>query len=97
MSRSGKPNQKWPESAHKDLAAALKRLQPRQYGERFPKAASADSGDTPTQLFERWAKECEAAAGTIESWQYVFREMEQHFEKRCLHQRSRGCSGGLKE
>jgi integrase len=75
---------------YKDLAEALRRLirrsegdySPDTYRERFPKALGADSGDTPTQLFERWAKEREAAAGTIEGWQYVFREMEQHFQGR---------------
>jgi integrase len=73
-----------------DLAAALKRLianaegdySPDKYRERFPKAAGSDTGERPTQLFTRWAKEREAAAGTIEGWQYVFKEMEEHFKER---------------
>ena len=36
----------------------------------------------PTQLFERWAKEREAAAGTVENWQYFFGKMEEHFKDR---------------
>ena len=75
---------------YKDLAAALKRLirmsegdySPDKYRERFPKLEGTDSGETPTQLFERWAREREAAAGTIEGWQYVFREMSEHFKDR---------------
>jgi hypothetical protein len=73
-----------------DLAAALKRLianakgdySPDRYSEKFPKAAGSDSGDKPTQLFERWAKEREAAAGTVENWRYFFRKMEEHFKDR---------------
>jgi integrase len=75
---------------YKDLAEALRRLirraegdySPDTYRERFPKPAGADSGDTPTQLFERWAQERGAAAGTVEGWKYVFRDMTQHFKGR---------------
>ena len=75
---------------YKDLAEALRRLirhsegdyGPDTYRERFPKSEGADGGETPTQLFERWAKEREAAAGTVEGWQYVFREMGEHFKDR---------------
>ena len=75
---------------YKDLAEALRRLirqsegdySPDTYRERFPKSEGADSGERPTQLFERWAKEREAAAGTVEGWQYVFREMGEHFKDR---------------
>jgi integrase len=75
---------------YKDLAEALRRLvrrsegdySPDTYRERFPKLEGADSGETSTQLFERWTKERQAAAGTVESWQYVFLEMDEHFEDR---------------
>jgi hypothetical protein len=75
---------------YKDLAEALKRLirysegdySADKYRERFPKSEGSDSGERPTQLFERWAKEREAAAGTVEGWQYVFREMSEHFKDR---------------
>ena len=75
---------------YKDLAAALKRLirmsegdySPDEYRERFPKSEGADGGERPTQLFERWAKEREAAAGTVENWQYFFGKMEEHFKDR---------------
>jgi integrase len=75
---------------YNDLAEALRRLirlsegdySPDKYRERFPKFEGADSGEKPMQLFERWAKEREAAAGTVEGWQYVFREMEDHFKER---------------
>jgi integrase len=75
---------------YKDLAEVLRRLirlsegnyGPDTYRERFPKFEGADSGERPTQLFERWAKEREAAAGTVEGWQYVFAQMEDHFKER---------------
>jgi integrase len=75
---------------YKDLAEALRRLirlsegdySPDSYRERFPKAVGSDNSDKPTQLFERWAKEREAAAGTVENWQYFFRSMEEHFKDR---------------
>jgi integrase len=35
-------------------------------------------------LFDRWCAEGERKHGTIESWQYVFREMERHFEGRAV-------------
>ena len=75
---------------YNDLAEALRRLirqqqgdySPDEYRERFPKSEGADGGERPTQLFERWAKERDAAAGTVEGWQYVFREMGEHFKDR---------------
>jgi integrase/polyhydroxyalkanoate synthesis regulator phasin len=75
---------------YKDLAAALGRLvqqsegdySPDTYRERFPKFEGKATGDTPVQLFDRWCSEQKPAAGTVESWQYVFREMERHFEGR---------------
>jgi integrase len=33
-------------------------------------------------VFDRWCAEQKPAAGTVESWQYVFREMEKHFNRR---------------
>jgi len=75
---------------YKDLAAALKLLIRRsegdyssdKYRERFPKFEASDTGETPTQLFERWVAERQPAAGTIESWRYVFRAMSQQFDGR---------------
>jgi hypothetical protein len=75
---------------YKDLAEALRRLiryskgdySPDTYREQFPKRDGADGGETPTQLFERWAKEREAAAGTVENWQYFFGKMEEYFKDR---------------
>ena len=75
---------------YSDLAAALKFLIRRSdgdysadnYRERFPKYEGPDTGDTPTQLFERWVAERQPAAGTIESWRYVFRDMSKRFEGR---------------
>lgn len=73
---------------YNDLGEALRRLirrsqgdySPDTYRERFPKYESSDSGETPTQLFERWCSEKKPRVGTIESWQYVFRDMEKHFK-----------------
>ena len=74
---------------YNDLAEALRRLirqqghySPDEYRKRFPKSEDADTGLRPTQLFEQWAQEREAAAGTVEGWQYVFREMGEHFKDR---------------
>ena len=75
---------------YEDLAAALLRFKriaegnygPDKYRERFPKFEGADTGDTPLQLFDRWVAERKPRAGTIESWQYVFREMEDCFKGR---------------
>jgi integrase len=75
---------------YRDLAAALKRLMrmsegdysPDEYRKLFPKSEDADSGLRPAQLFGQWAQEREAAAGTVEGWQYVFREMGEHFKDR---------------
>ena len=72
---------------YKDLAEALRRLVrhfegdygPDTYRERFPKLEGTARGDTPVQLFDLWCSEQKPSAGTIESWQYVFREMERHF------------------
>jgi integrase len=74
-----------------DLAAALKRLlrlsegdySPDKYAERFPKSVEGtDSGVTPWGLFEQWIAERQPARGTVESWRYVFRELEEHFKDR---------------
>ena len=73
-----------------DLAAALKLLirrsegdySPDKYRERFPKYEGEDSGETPTQLFERWVVERKPRASTTESWQYVFLAMTDHFKDR---------------
>jgi integrase len=73
-----------------DLSAALKRLMrqadgdysPDKYSERFPKFEGADKGQTPVQLFDQWVNERKPSQGTVESWQYVFREMEAHFKGR---------------
>jgi integrase len=74
-----------------DLAAALKRLLrfaegdygPDKYAERFPKTVEGgDSGITPWQLFTNWIGERQPARSTIESWRYVFQELETHFKDR---------------
>ena len=73
-----------------DLSAALKRLMreadgdysPDEYRKRFPKFEVSGKGETPAQLFDRWVAERQPSQGTIESWQYVFREMEEHFKDR---------------
>ena len=73
-----------------DLAAALKLLirrsggdySPDKYHERFPKFEGANTGDTPTQLFERWVPERQPAPSTVESWRYVFRALTEHFKER---------------
>lgn len=57
-----------------DLAAALKRLMPQadgdyspdEYRKRFPKFEGSDTGETPSQLFERWVAEHARIAGI--SW-----------------------------
>jgi integrase len=75
---------------YKDLAEALRRLirlsegdySPDKYRERFPKLEGGNTGQTPTQLFARWVTERQPSANSIESWRYVFREMEKHFENR---------------
>jgi hypothetical protein len=75
---------------YRDLAAALKLLirrsegdySPDKYRERFPKFEGTDSGETPTQLFERWVAERKPTASSIESWQYVFRAMAECFKDR---------------
>jgi integrase len=79
------------DNLYPDLAAALRRLireakgdySPDRYAERFPKdSTSTDGGLTAWQLFERWVSERKPAAGTIESWRYVFEAMIAHFGER---------------
>ena len=74
-----------------DLFAALHRLErraggdysPDKYTERFPKEAQGhDMGLTPWQLFEMWVKERKPAAGTVETWRYMFRALNDDFEGR---------------
>ena len=75
---------------YEDLAAAFQRLikisqgdySLDKYRDRFPKFEGADTGETPIQLFERWAVESEPSVHTIESWRYVFRDMERGFKGR---------------
>jgi integrase len=75
---------------YEDLAAALNRLlrisqgdySPDEYVKRFPKFTGADTGETPWQLFERWAGEKKPSPSTIESWRPVFRAMGEHFKER---------------
>jgi integrase len=76
---------------YEDLAAALKRLlrltdgdySPDKYAERFPKTvAGTDSGITPWPLFTKWIDERQPARSTVESWRYVFQELEAHFKDR---------------
>jgi integrase len=75
---------------YEDLAAALLRFEkiadgyfgPDKYRERFPKFEGVDTGDSPLHLFDRWVAERKPSEGTIESWQYVFREMEEKFKGR---------------
>ena len=50
---------------------------------RFPKyEAVADTGTSAQELFEKWVAERNPAAGTIESWRYVFRGLSSHLEGR---------------
>ncbi len=74
-----------------DLGAALELLIRRSggdyshdaYPERFSKVVEGiDSGVTPWQLFENWVAERKPARGTIESWRYVFKGLEEHFGNR---------------
>ena len=74
-----------------DLGEALQRLNrhedgdysPDTYSERFPKTVhGANSGVTPLELFKNWVEVRKPARGTIESWQYVFQGMQEHFEDR---------------
>ena len=74
-----------------DLAAALRLLIRREEGDysadkypnRFPMAdLAADSGMTPTQLFNRWVEERKPAYGTVESWTYVFAALREGFGER---------------
>jgi integrase len=57
---------------------------PDKYRERFPKFEGADTGETPVQLFKRWVAERQPAVSTVETWQYVFREMEADFKGRSV-------------
>ena len=74
-----------------DLAAALKQLlrlaegdySPDKYAERFPRTVEGtDSGITPWGLFTQWVAERQPARSTVESWRYVFQELEKHFKDR---------------
>ena len=73
-----------------DLSAAFKRLigisqgdySSDEYRKRFPKFEGPDTGKTPTQLFELWIIERQPAAGSIESWRYMFSAMSEHFKDR---------------
>ena len=75
---------------YKDLAEALRRLiriskgdySPTRTASGFRNLKAEIRGETPTQVFERWVAEREPAAGTVEGWQYVFREMDNHFKGR---------------
>jgi integrase len=75
---------------YEDLAAALRKLirvaqgdyADDNYTKRFPKFEGADTGETPQQLFQAWVIERKPARSSIESWQYVFAEMTQHFKDR---------------
>jgi hypothetical protein len=76
---------------YEDLAAALRLLMRRvrgdfsdnKYGERFPQTEqSTDTGIAPFELFRKWVEERKPERGTIESWRYVFQEMEVHFAGR---------------
>lgn len=48
----------------------------------FPPFEGPDSGDTPTQLFDKWVAEKQPARGTEESWRYVFAALSKHFKER---------------
>ena len=73
-----------------DLASAFQRLigiahgdySPDEYRKRFPKFEGTDTGDTPTQLFEKWVAQRKPAAGTVENWQYFFIAMTEYFKGR---------------
>ena len=75
---------------YEDLAAALRKLmrtalgdyRDDKYAERFPKFEGPDAGQTPQQLFEAWAIERKPARSSIETWHYVFAEMNEHFKDR---------------
>ncbi|MPZ39276.1 MAG: tyrosine-type recombinase/integrase [Rhizobiales bacterium] len=78
------------DNVYDDLAVALQRLMrtargdysPDKYPERFPAFEGSDSGITPWQLFEMWVEQRAPAAGTVESWTYVFEAMAKHFSER---------------
>src|SRR5262249_1871802 len=70
-----------------DLAEALRPKAERdhsevRYRERLPKFELADTGETPLELFKRWVNERKPRAGSVESWRYVFRKMEEDFKGR---------------
>lgn len=73
-----------------DLSEALKRLirisqgdySADRYRERFPRFEGEDAGETAWQIFEKWVSERKPAAGTIESWRYVFRALNENFKGR---------------
>jgi hypothetical protein len=84
-----------------DLAAVLARLRrltegdygDDAYAKRFPKFEGSDSGEPPQQLFERWVSERKPAYGTIESWSYVFRALQEKFGGRSGLNHARGSHG----
>jgi hypothetical protein len=74
-----------------DLSAALDQIAPvskddyygvDKYRGRFPKFKDGDHIETPSHLFECWAKKQKPAASTVETWRYVFRGMEEKFAGR---------------
>lgn len=78
------------DNLYQDLAAALRRLtreaqgdfSPDKHAEGFPKFEGPDTGETPLQLFEAWARARGPQQSTIESWRTVFRRMATDFENR---------------
>ena len=76
---------------YEDLAEALRRRErlsrgdysPDSYRERFPRmAGGTDTGVTPWELFQKWVAERKPEPGTIESWRYPLRALEDHFKDR---------------
>jgi integrase len=87
---SGEARGRFLDHLYDDLSAVLKRLtriaggdySDDGYSTRFPKFESADTGETPQQLFEQWASERKPAQGTVDTWRYVFQAMTEHFKDR---------------
>ena len=74
-----------------DLAAVLRKLirvaegdyGDDGYAKRFPpKFEGADSGATPQQLFDKWVLDRKPAAGSVDTWRYVFAKMTAYFKDR---------------
>jgi hypothetical protein len=73
MALAGETRDRLLDYLYDDLAAAFRRLigiaqgdySPDEYRKRFPKFEGADTGETPTQLFEKWVAERKPAAGTV--------------------------------